>query len=108
MGPAPSGAPAPSTEFDALFDPSLDPRQQDVAVGPEGEEVAVAILTARGAYAFSTDSYGHYAFGNPDWKLKFGTYRIVVRVRGSSVKRERAFRLDYNSANFSDFKLQPA
>jgi hypothetical protein len=108
QGPAPSGAPAPPTQFDPVFDPSLDSPQQDVAVSPEGEEVAVAILTQAGAYAFSTDSYGHYAFGNPAWKLEFGTYRIVVRVRGSGVKCERAFRLDYNSNNFSEFKLLSA
>jgi hypothetical protein len=99
--------PAPTTNFDAFFDPSLDPPQQDVAVSPEGEEVAVAILTARGAYAFSTDSYGHFAFRNPAWKLPFGSYRISVRVHGSSVNCHRDFRLDYNSDNFSDFKLQP-
>ena len=108
MGPAPSGAPAPRTTFDAYFDASLDSRQQDVTVGPEGEEVAVAILTTTGAYAFSTDSYAHYGFRHPGWWLPFGSYRIVVRVHGSSVNCQAEFRLDYNSGNFSDFRLKAA
>jgi hypothetical protein len=110
VGPAPSGAPAapPSSQFDASFDASLDAPQQDVAVGPEGEEVAVAILTEGGAFAFSTGSYAHYAFGNPAWKLQFGSYRVVVRVRGSDVNCTRHYRLDYNGDSFTEFRLKPA
>jgi hypothetical protein len=112
VGPPASGAPAPDppSTFAGFFDASLDPRQQNVAVSPDGEEVAVAILTtARGAFAFSTDSYDHSDYGNPNWTLKTGSsYRIVVHVHGSSVSRKEAFRLDYNSRNFSDFTLKPA
>ena len=106
VGAAPSGAPAapPSPQFDA----SLDSPRQDVAVGPEGGEVAVAILTESEAFAFSTESYAHYAFGNPAWKLQFGSYRVVVRVHGSGVNCARNYRLDYNSDGFTDFRLKPA
>lgn len=89
-----------------IYDPALDPLQQDVAVGDSGEEIAVAILRDGQAFAFSSESYAYDAFGNPNWALGHGTYRVVVRVRGSSVNCERAFKLEYLSNDFSRFQLQ--
>jgi hypothetical protein len=92
--------------FSATFDRTLDPPQQDVGVSQDGEEVAVAILRTGEAFAFSTESYNHNAWGNPDWRLDRGTYRVVVRVRGSGVEQEQAFKLEYLNDNFADFRLQ--
>ena len=87
--PSATGAPgnvSMPVPFDAEYDPTLDPRHHDVPVSEDGEEVAVAILLRRGeAFAFSTESYDHPDFANPDWKLDHGTYRIVVRVHRSEV-----------------------
>jgi hypothetical protein len=79
---------------------------EEVAVG--GEEVAVAILIPREAHAFSTESYDYPAWGEPEWKLKHDTYRVVVRVRGSSVQCEQAFKLEYLDNDFAKFRLQEA
>jgi hypothetical protein len=111
-GPPPSGGTASTMNvevqpgFSRLYDSTLDPRQQDVTVGPLREEVAVAILKAGEAFAFSTESYDHNAWGNPAWGLDHGTYRVVVRVRGSSVEQTRAFKLEYLDDNFANFRLQ--
>ena len=94
-------------EYTVVYDPARDPGQRDVAVSNEGEEIAVAIFRDDKAFAFSTESYRHPRWGNPDWRLERGkTYRIVVRVQGSSVQQERAFRLAYLTNNPSDFRLQ--
>ena len=79
-----------------------------MAVSDAGEEVAVAVLRGGEAYAWSTASYGHPAWGNPAWQLSHGTYRVVVRVRGSSVKFKRAFKLEYLTDDFAKFRLEPA
>lgn len=92
--------------FSDTFDRTLDPPQHDVGVSRDGEEVAVAILRASEAFAFSTESYNHNAWGNPAWRLHHGTYRIVVRVRGSSVEKEQAFKLEYLDEDFAKFRLQ--
>ena len=79
----------------AQYDPSLDPREHDVAAAEEGEEVAVAVLTAHGAYAWGTKSYAHDNWAKPEWKLEHGTYKVVVRVAGSSVSNSASFKLEY-------------
>ena len=93
----------------SVYDPTFDPRQQDVAVSwdGKGEEVAVAILTQSGAFAFSTASYEHFRFSNPDWQLSQGTYRISVHVRGSNVDLKQDFKLEYLDKVFANFRLQP-
>jgi hypothetical protein len=96
----------PDPGFSLVYDPTLDPRQHDVAVSRAGEEVAVAILRAGEAFAFSTESYDHNAWGNPAWRLERGTYRIVVRLRGSGVEQQEAFKLEYLNNNFAEFRLQ--
>ena len=114
MLPSVTGAPANVSmpaPFDAEYDPTLDPRHHDVPVSEDGEEVAVAILLRRGeafaAFAFSTESYDHPDFTNPDWKLEHGTYRIVVRIRGSNISaQEQAFKLEYLDDDFTKFRLQ--
>jgi hypothetical protein len=93
-------------EFTPVYDPTLDLRQHDVGVSREGKEVAVAILRNGEAFAFSTKSYDYVEFGNPDWRLAHGTYKVTVRVRGASVGRKRDFKLEYLSDNFADFRLQ--
>jgi len=100
-----------STEpgFSAVYDRTLDPPQHDVPVSQDGEEVAVAILRAGEAFAFSTESYDHNAWGNPAWRLQRGsTYCIVVGVRGSNVEHKEAFRLEYLTDDFSKFRLLSA
>jgi len=77
-----------------------------VAVSPDGEEVAVAILRDGEAFAFSTESYAYPSWGNPSWRLEHGTYRIVVRVRGSAIQEERYFKLEYLSNDVSKFRLE--
>jgi hypothetical protein len=64
-------------------------------------------MRAGAAFAFTDSSYGHPAWGQPDLKLERGTYRIIVRVRGSSVEASRAFKLEYLSDDFAAFHLQP-
>jgi hypothetical protein len=93
-----------------VYDPSLDPSPtQDVAVGPDGEEVAVAILTYTGdAFAFANESYAHPVFDNPAWKLDKGDYRIIIRLTGTNVQpAERAFKLSFEDGNFAKFRLRP-
>lgn len=112
VAPYTGGTASLSTEpgFSPVYDRTLDPRQHDVPVSRAGEEVAVAILRAGEAFAFSTESYDYNAWGNPAWKLCYpGTYRIVVRVRGSSVEHEQAFKLEYlSNDDFAKFRLQRA
>jgi hypothetical protein len=78
----------------------------------KGEEVAVAILTTVsgfGAYAWSRESYAHTDWANHDRSLEYGAnYRIEVRVRGSSAFEKAAFRLDFISQDFNDFRLKKA
>jgi hypothetical protein len=105
-GPGTASLPAHGQPFTPEFDPGLIQREQDVAVTAGGEEVAVAILRAGEAFVFTDDSYGHPAWGRPDLKLDRGTYCVVVRVRGSSVERERAFKLEYLSDDFAKFRLE--
>jgi len=85
---------------------STDQRYRDIPVSRAGEEIAVAVLNEESAYAFSSASYGYPAFGNPAWRLNRGTYRIAVRVLGSSVDREQVFKLEFLSNNFAQFRLQ--
>ena len=81
--------------FDHLRPRKRSEGELDVAVSPDGEEVAVAILRDGEAFAFSTESYDYDRWGNPAWRLEHGTYRIVVRVRGSGILEERQFKLEY-------------
>jgi hypothetical protein len=92
--------------YSIIYDPEKDPGQLDVAVSPDGEEVAVAILRDGEAFAFSTQSYNYPSWGNPRWRLEHGTYRIVVRVRGSGIQEERHFKLEYLSNDVSKFQLE--
>src|SRR6266568_3898941 len=92
--------------YSIIYDPEKDPGQIDVAVSPDGEEVAVAILRDGEAFAFSTESYAYPSWGNPSWRLEHGTYRIVVRVRGSAIQEERYFKLEYLSNDVSKFRLE--
>lgn len=98
--------------FRGVYNPALDPLEHNVAASDMGEEVAVAILTTVSgaeAFAWSKESYNYPDWANPDLSLDYETtYRIVVRVRGSSVVKEEAFRLDYVSLDFKDFRLQKA
>jgi hypothetical protein len=93
-------------EYSIIYDPEKDPGKIDIAVSPDGEEVAVAILRDGEAFAFSTESYGYHSWGNPSWRLEHGTYRIVVRVRGSGIQEERPFKLEYLSNDVSKFRLE--
>lgn len=105
--PARGGTRGARSEYSVVYDPARDPGQRDVAVSSEGEEIAVAIFRDNEAFAFSTESYWHPRWGNPDWCLeRTKTYRIVVRVEGSSVRQERAFKLAYLTNNPSDFRLE--
>ena len=90
----------------STYDPTLDPPQQDIGVSKDGEDVAVAILREGKAFAFSTRSYAYAEFGNPDWELKRRIYYVVVRVRGSGIDVQRAFRLKYLSNDFAEFRLE--
>jgi hypothetical protein len=106
-------APAPGSGIDGdyhahanIYDPTLDPREQDIAVSSSGEEVRVAILRDGKAYAFSTESFAYDSFGNPKWALDHGTYRVEVSVHGSGVGHKRSFKLEYFSDDFSRFRLQ--
>jgi hypothetical protein len=92
--------------FASVYDATLSPREHDVAAGHAGEEVAIAILRAGEAYAFSTASYAQPAWAVPEWKLGKGTYRVRVRVHGSSVGCEREFKLEYLNNDFAKFVLQ--
>jgi len=98
--------------FSGVYNPALDPLEHNVAASETGEEVAVAILTTVSgvrAFAWSKESYNYPDWANHDQCLDYETtYRIVVRVRGSSVFKEEPFRLDYVSADFKDFRLQKA
>jgi hypothetical protein len=105
--PRSSGTTRARSEYTVVYDPARDPGSRDVAVSSEGEEIAVAIFRDNEAFAFSTESYRHPSWGNPAWRLNLGsTYRIVVRVRGSGVQQERAFKLAYLTNNPSEFRLQ--
>lgn len=110
-GPPAGGARDSGTDADYhahanIYDPTLDPREQDIAVSSSGEEVRVAILREGKAFAFSTESYACDAFGNPNWALDHGTYRVEVNVRGSGISCKRSFKLEYFSEDFSRFRLQ--
>jgi hypothetical protein len=94
--------------FKSVYDPDLIRRQHDVPVTRGGEEVAVAILRAGEAFAFTDSSYGHPAWGQPELRLQRGTYRVVVRVHGSSIDHTQAFKLEYLSDDFTSFRLEPA
>jgi hypothetical protein len=93
-------------EYSIVYNPERDPGQLDVAVSPDGEEVAVAILRDDQAFAFSTESYNYPSWGNPSWRLEHGTYRIVVRIRGSGIEEEQHFKLEYLSNDVSKFQLE--
>jgi len=48
----------------------------------------------------------HDAFGNPAWRLDRGTYRIVIHVHGSGIDYKQAFKLEYLSNDFAQFRLE--
>jgi hypothetical protein len=102
-----SGTASEQSAYRVVYDPSRDSGQCDIAVSDEGEQIAVAILREDKAFAFSTESYKYTGWENPSWRLELGkTYRIVVRVRGSGIQLEQAFKLEYLTNNPSEFRLQ--
>jgi hypothetical protein len=105
--PPRSGTARTEPPYKVFYDPTLSPSQLDVPVGPDGEEIAVAILIDRKAYAFTTESYNYPGWANPEWLLELKkTYRIVVRISGSSTQKERAFKLEYLTNDVSKFRLE--
>jgi hypothetical protein len=88
-----------------VYEPTLDSLEQDIAVSSAGEQVAVAMLRDDGeAFGFSNE---FYVGGNLFWPLPKGTYRVVVKVRGSNVdEQQQGFRLEYLSNKFGDFQLR--
>ena len=105
----PSSGPAGSSVqpgYSIVYDPGRDSGRLDVAVSPDGEEVAVAILRDGEAFVFSTESYNYPSWDNPGWRLEHGTYRIVVRVRGSGIQAEAQFKLEYLDNDVSKFQLE--
>ena len=81
-------------------------RYRDIPASSTGEEVAVAVLGGGAAFAYSSEIYAYKAFGHPVWRLDRGTYRIAVRVRGSSVDHRQFFKLEYLSDDFTRFRLE--
>lgn len=107
MIPSSSGTASGQSEYRVVYDPSRDPGQCDIRVSDEGEQIAVAILRDGKAFVFSTESYKYPGWENSAWLLERGeTYRIVVRVRGSGIQQEQAFKLEYLTNNPSEFRLQ--
>jgi hypothetical protein len=97
-----------TARYEAQYDPTLDPPEQTVAASEAGEEVAVAILRQTGgASAWGTESYAYPGWAKPEWQLDHGTYRVEVRVEGSSVSKTAAFKLEYLNEDFARFRLQP-
>jgi len=94
--------------YTQVFDQDLIQREYDVTAKTGGEEVAVAILRASEAFAFTDESYNYPAWGRPDLKLDRGTYRVVVHVHGSSIDYEQSFKLEYLSDDFARFQLARA
>ena len=113
LAPVPSYVPISTTGggtpgYTFAYDPSSVPGQQDITADPEGEEIAVAILRNGEVFAFCTESYKYPMWGNPDWKLDLKRiYRVVIRVHGAGVRKERAFRLDCLEADAAKFRLEP-
>lgn len=94
----------------AQYDPSLVSAQQDISVGSDRGGVSVAVLRDGEAFAFADESYMYLAdqLGKPDWKLNMGsTYRVAIQVKGSNCDHTEVFKLEYLSASFSSFRLQP-
>jgi hypothetical protein len=95
-------------DYTIVYDPSRVPAQQDITADPDGEEIAVAILRNGEVFAFSTESYDYPIWGNPDWRLDLKQiYRIVIRIHGAGVRKERAFTLDCLEPNAANFRLVP-
>lgn len=82
---------------------TADRRYRDIPVSRAGVEVAVAVLRAGEAAAVSSESD---VFGSPVCRLDRGTYRVAIHVHGSGVDHEQAFKLEYLSDVFADFRLQ--
>jgi len=80
-------------------------RYRDIPASRAGEEVAVAVLSGGEAFAFSSESYVHDAFGYPAWRLDRGTYRVDIHVYGSGVDHKQSFKLEYISNDFAEFRL---
>jgi hypothetical protein len=96
------------TGYGLQYDRTLDPAEQTVAASEGGEEVAVAVLIQGDeAFAWGTESYAYNGWRKPEWELGHGTYRVEVRVEGSSVSRSAAFKLEYLNEDFARFRLIP-
>ncbi len=92
--------------FPKVYGQQLIQRERDVPVAQDGEEVAVAILLPRHAFAFTDSSYGYPAWSDPELELQRGTYRVTVRVRSATICHEQAFKLDYLADDFKAFRLE--
>jgi hypothetical protein len=75
---------------------AVESRSWDVAAGPRGQEIAVAVLTAADeAYAWGSESQRFPNWDNPDWRLdQPGEYDVTVRLDASGVQAEESFTLE--------------
>jgi hypothetical protein len=87
---------------------AAESRRWDLAAGPKGEEIAVAVLKAGGrAFAWGAESQAYPEWANPEWELDYGTYDVTIRVQGSGVEVAGTFALRFRSDAFSEFRLAP-
>lgn len=99
---------AGAVELIQMVDPTLIPAAAriDVAPGTQGEEVAVAVLRNDGhAYGWSTTSYLHPEWRNPEWELDRGEYDVLVRAEAGGVMASTTLRLSFLTSSFGAFKL---
>jgi hypothetical protein len=94
----------PDPGFSLVYDPTLDPRQHDVAVSQAGEEVAVAILRAGEAFAFSTESYDHNAWVTQHgvWNAAHTALLYAFAAQTSSRKRRSGWSTSTTTSRSSD------
>jgi len=110
IGATGGGVSSNTAAWHVEYDPSLDTPQQDISVGSDRGHISVAILKDGNAFAFANDSYGTPPSNHlckPEWKLTLGeTYLIEIHIKGANVNYNKAFKLEYLTDNFSDFKLK--
>jgi hypothetical protein len=75
---------------------AVESRRWDVTSGHRGQEIAVAVLTARDeAYAWGAESQRFREWDNPEWKLdQPGRYDVTVRLDASGVEKSETFELE--------------
>lgn len=92
-------------QFD--FDPNVAPPHRDLGITTpdKGVEVAVAVLTDVGAYAWGTESY-LYNLRKPEWELQHDTYRVEVTANALNATEVTVpFKLEYLDEDFATFRL---